>query len=1163
MKLNQNPLAKSLIPSNNTFSIEPQSQSINLSDMPDFLYPEKDQRISELFVYLTQTINWKFFSLNDIYLKQENKNGQNFEDWKKELESTFQQLRNRIINSINKSSKLLVELVEECMKFLNYYFKQYGEKVRVFIFLEYFLRKLEPDKYIINTDNYCRLYKLYIYLCRDWENIFEYLDKNKILVKNELFNFEKGYFYERIHKFKQANQIYIEGFVNILDDKNPNLGKLILDNYKNFEMRMNGRIERDIDGLGDDLEEIDGYMHKEIENYKIKSSSKIMSGNKKSFVDKNSEENMQDKLIKNITCNFSLKNGKLEILDNMDDINGTEIIGEYGDVKFIKNPPAITKVSNITYIYEFLKNVLSICYTEWKEEYESFDLNNKNEFDLLPYSWISELRPTKRNIKNLRDNNTVLNIIQKEYMNAGSTNINNNDINSNINANITENVKNISHNNSFNEETNENNNKNDHEISNMLSDILFEDKNEIKNNNINNKNNEQKNVINDNMEMNNTNENKLFQKDTNEILQNLQYQLEHPPKNNSKKNNSKNNKENTNQKPKSQKKVKKNKFKHVGTLNFDQNDSNNTLIVINLCNENDQKIEVMQSASKLLNNERDKKEEKKPNKKYIITLDNISRRNQYIKEKTSKEKKIYDKKKEEMLQGINFDYLNSFKKLFETYPELNNLLETDQLVNQNKKVEQYKLNLKDDNNKLENENIIEETNIQRESGPSQAMKLLLEVYGIPPNFIEENNPYIEYAKENGIKDNSMFENIFKDIKSYISAKNSKKRKNIFQSKNNNININNKENSDEEKENKENVDDDGDLIIESESEDNNDNNNKDLKEEIKNESKKKNSSEKKESKHIVFDSKRINQITYIKNIDDKNEKKDEFGKLIEDINKKAEKGIKIGEKLIFSNYKGMKEHSLNKKNSDSSNNANKIDEKDIIFKIDCNISNIKNDNDVEQSKNISNNNISKNSLVINKSIELTVNKEKSIENKKDKSKEKEKEEKDSKFLITNSKISTDIFMNALNYNNNNIFQQNKNRNNSKKNKNEKLSKINMKSIPNSFSNSLSPDKYENNYYTEVALYSRSKKSKSKESKLKNISSNEQIKVNNFKIEKGKGLSSVKENISLEKEKSSKIENKEHLNEKFWNNIKGEKSNVKNYDANIGNIHDLDNFDDLFK
>ena len=60
-----------------------------------------------------------------------------------------------------------------------------------------------------------------------------------------------------------------------------------------------------------------------------------------------------------------------------------------------------------------------------------------------------------------------------------------------------------------------------------------------------------------------------------------------------------------------------------------------------------------------------------------------------------------------------------------------------QLVNQNKKVEQYKLDLKDQNNK--------------------------------------NIPYIEYAKENGISYNFMFENNFKDIKSHISANKFKKK----------------------------------------------------------------------------------------------------------------------------------------------------------------------------------------------------------------------------------------------------------------------------------------------------------------------------------------------------------------------------------------------------
>ena len=75
-----------------------------------------------------------------------------------------------------------------------------------------------------------------------------------------------------------------------------------------------------------------------------------------------------------------------------------------------------------------------------------------------------------------------------------------------------------------------------------------------------------------------------------------------------------------------------------------------------------------------------------------------------------------------MLQGINFDCLNSFKKLFEIYPDLNNLLEND-FINKNRtnKIEEYKLDLiKQDNN--ENMNIIGDTNIQLQNGPTNAMK---------------------------------------------------------------------------------------------------------------------------------------------------------------------------------------------------------------------------------------------------------------------------------------------------------------------------------------------------------------------------------------------------------------------------------------------------------
>ena len=483
------------------------------------------------------------------------------------------------------------------------------------------------------------------------------------------------------------------------------------------------------------------------------------------------------------------------------------------------------------------------------------------------------------------------------------------------------------------------------------------------------------------------------------------------------------------------------------------------------------------------------------------------------------------KENKKMLQGINFDYLNSFKKLFETYPELNNLLENDDQINQNKKINEYKLDLKkEDNKKL---NISGDMNIQRENGPSEAMRLLLEVYGIPQNFLEENNPFIEYAKKNGIDNNNfMFENIFKEIQSYINTKSSKRKKNVFQlNKNNN---NNDENNNEIKEDKANIDTDGDLIIESESEDNIDTNNN--KDNINNENNIKNSKNK-ESKHCTFDSKKNSEMIFYKE-EKENDDKDGFGKIIDDINKKAEKGIKIGKNTIFSNYKGVREHSFNKNNDNNNNIENKENFKEKKIEI------------------INDNNIS------NKSIDISINKEKKVN-----------EEKDiSKIMITNSKISTDIFMNALNFNNdnNNIGRKNNNKNNSKKDKSKKSNNIFNNPMSNPSSNSLISDNYYDNnyYYSEAINYSKSKNSK--EYKRISMPSNDEKKINNFRVGKEKELSNIKENLSIENQKSSKINKKKNKNQKYEINIEVDRSINKNkYNANIGNIHDLDNFDDLFK
>ena len=146
---------------------------------------------------------------------------------------------------------------------------------------------------------------------------------------------------------------------------------------------------------------------------------------------------------------------------------------------------------------------------------------------------------------------------------------------------------------------------------------------------------------------------------------------------------------------------------------------------------------------------------------------------------------------------------------------------------------------------------------------------------------------------------------------------------------------------------------------------------------------------------------------------------------------------------------------------------------------------------------------RNSLKVKK--EVSNNKEKKIE----KDIIVKEEINKNNILITNSKISTDIFMNALNYCNNDNKSTNNALNNNKENS-DYFAKVNISKINN-----------------------------------KNINIFDEQK---FSMNKEKQLNNIRENESKEK---CKIENIEKVN------------NINKYNSNIGNIHDLDNFDDLFK
>jgi hypothetical protein len=282
---------------------------------------------------------------------------------------------------------------------------------------------------------------------------------------------------------------------------------------------MHNRIKRDLESLNEDWNSIDQYIQKMIKDTKeneIKNTNINLNSKKKYFLkdEETNEKFLERKLIKNINIDFSLSEGRLIIKNSNSISQGIEVIGVYGNVKYIKCPPDISKITSITCIYELLKKVLSSFFIEWKKEYDNFDLEAKTKNEELPYSWINKQRPTQTNIKNMKDNNTVLNLVQKEYLNVNTNN--------NINEKKEENFIQIE------------NKENDHEISNMLSNIGLildkKDSNQISNNNNLNTSIENiNNIINNNKEAST-----VVEKDNKTLIANMQYQMEHPYENKSK-----------------------------------------------------------------------------------------------------------------------------------------------------------------------------------------------------------------------------------------------------------------------------------------------------------------------------------------------------------------------------------------------------------------------------------------------------------------------------------------------------------------------------------------------------------------------------------------------------------------------------------------------------
>ena len=164
-----------------------------------------------------------------------------------------------------------------------------------------------------------------------------------------------------------------------------------------------------------------------------------------------------------------------------------------------------------------------------------------------------------------------------------------------------------------------------------------------------------------------------------------------------------------------------------------------------------------------------------------------------------------------------------------------------------------------------------------------------------------------------------------------------------------------------------------------------------------------------------------------------------------------------------------------------------------------------------------------------------------------------------MIINNSKISTKVFMSAFNYD-----LSNKNKNNEINSKKRSKSKKNRDMVESSIKQqNLSNSLIIENNFTKNNFMTESNYSKTKRGKLSGSVNNE-FRINNYKNEKEKEnqLSNIKE--SIDREKSSKIDKNENSDEiKSESDDKNKNKNKKTNLGVIGNIRDLDNFDDLFK
>ena len=413
------------------------------SILPNIMNPENESS----FKYLTQFLNYK--PLNLIYSKEKIESLINNEN------KYHQIIKNPSNYNLNKLSawKMYISFIKDLVP------KEYHDNLRIFLVLEYFTQTMYQEKEFYLEHDYISYWIFYADFCRDDLEILKILLKKNICINNAELYIALSYIYEKYHAFTYANDCFLQAFN--AQCKNDDYLK---NNYEQFEIRMENRINREINSTNIKCDDIDKYVHNEIYKFNNNQNNLLYNENK---------NDLSEKGIKVIKMNFKIYNNKLEILD--DNINYQNEVMQYGNFPIYIDEACRKNISRkgtqLVELYKLIVDFLNNNDLEFKANSDKFKNEVIENRKKKPYSWLSLKRPYGN--QNFDLSNSNLSFLE---------NINENNANN-------QNINQVNRNNNTGNKFKINNNLNDFNPNSINQIVNNELNDEINKNNINNINN--------------------------------------------------------------------------------------------------------------------------------------------------------------------------------------------------------------------------------------------------------------------------------------------------------------------------------------------------------------------------------------------------------------------------------------------------------------------------------------------------------------------------------------------------------------------------------------------------------------------------------------------------------------------------------------------------